>query len=311
MPSGDALRAMIAAVEVAGDAARGEEIYRRAELLCTSCHAIGGAGGQVGPDLGSLGGSAQVDYVIESLLDPQARVKEGYHLVKITRRDGTVVSGIPAAEAPGEIGLRDGADRLVTIPTSQIASRDAAASSLMPPGLTASLRRDEVLDLVKFLSALGRDPAFTVPRAPVARRWRILQADREVSARLREQGMGYAARPGADLPWRPGYSTVAGDLPLTDVPVVSYFGQQRFRVAQFELEVLQAGAATLRLPAALGLSMWIDGQTVDLSRDVVLDLPPGPHVVTFAVESGVYPGPSLRVELAAGAAGQVQLVGGQ
>jgi putative heme-binding domain-containing protein len=309
MPTGDALRAMIAAVEAEGDAARGEEVYRRAALACTSCHAIGGAGGQVGPDLGSLGGSAQVDYILEALLDPQARVKEGYHLVTITRRDGTVVSGVLAAEAAGEISLRDGADRLVTIPAVQIAGRGVAETSLMPPGLTASLRRDEVLDLVRFLAALGREPAFTVPRAPVVRHWRILEADRDVSARLREHGMGYAARPGADLPWRPGYSTVAGDLPLAGIPIVSYFGDQRFRVVQFEIDAPQQGVSTLRLPAPAGLSVWLGERAMPVSGpDLALDLPAGRHLVTVVVENNGFPGTALRLELAAG---QAQIVAPQ
>jgi glucose/arabinose dehydrogenase/HEAT repeat protein len=38
-----------------GDAARGEMIFRRADTGCFKCHAIQGAGGQLGPDLGSIG----------------------------------------------------------------------------------------------------------------------------------------------------------------------------------------------------------------------------------------------------------------
>ncbi len=298
MPSGEPLRAMIAAVDAEGDATRGEGVYRRAELLCMNCHAIAGAGGQVGPDLSSLGGSAQVDYVIESLLDPQARIKDGYHLVTVTRRDGSIVSGVLAAESATEISLRDGADRLVTVPASQVASRGVATASLMPPGLTASLRRDEFLDLVKFLSALGREAALTVPRAPVVRRWRVLQADGAISTRRREQGMGYAARPDADLPWRPSFSTVAGTLPLDEVPVVSYFGAQRFRVVQFEIDSPRPGVSRLQLPATAGLSLWVDGRAVETpDAQLALDLPAGRHVVTVVVENGVFPESALRLEL--------------
>ncbi len=61
-----------------GDPHRGEEIYRRRELACATCHAIGGVGGKVGPDMTSLGASAPIDYIIESLFIPNAKIKEGF-----------------------------------------------------------------------------------------------------------------------------------------------------------------------------------------------------------------------------------------
>jgi hypothetical protein len=57
-----------------GDATRGEQVYRRKELQCLACHAVGGAGGLVGPDMTSLGASAQPDYIVESLLIPNKAV---------------------------------------------------------------------------------------------------------------------------------------------------------------------------------------------------------------------------------------------
>ena len=79
--SPEEMAAFVADVREKGDRVRGEAIYRRASLSCMKCHAIGGAGGKVGPDMGSIGGSAQIDYLVESLLDPNAKVKEGYHTV--------------------------------------------------------------------------------------------------------------------------------------------------------------------------------------------------------------------------------------
>ena len=42
-----------------GDAARGELIFRRAELSCTRCHGLNRGGGQIGPDLSAVGGSSR------------------------------------------------------------------------------------------------------------------------------------------------------------------------------------------------------------------------------------------------------------
>ena len=313
MPTGDALAAMIRAIEAEGDASRGEQIYRRADLLCTSCHAIGGAGGQVGPDLTSIGASAPADYLVESLLDPQARVKEGYQVVNITRRNGTVAAGILVRDGTTDVTLRDGTDNLVTIPTTEIASRTTSSTSLMPPGLTAQLRHDEFLDLAKFLSRLGTTGGLTVPNEPgvVVRRWQILAADQAISARLREQGMGYAARVDAALPWRAAYSTVAGTLPLADVPIVGYFNPMRYRVVKFEIDASQAGSATFDFGAASGLSIWLDGQPASLAgQTTTFSLAAGRHVVTVAVDIAAYQSPALRIRLNQPAGG-VQIVSGQ
>jgi putative heme-binding domain-containing protein len=308
MPARESLDAMMRAVDDDGDAARGEEVYRRTQLLCTSCHAIAGAGGRVGPDLTSIGGSAPVDYLIESLLDPGARVKEGYEVVTVGLRDGTIAAGMIVRDGGADIMLRDGSDTVITIPTAEVVSRAVRASSLMPPGLTAQLRRDELVDLVKFLSVLGRDARYTVPRARVLRRWRILEADRDLSAMLREQGMGLAARAPASLVWRAAYSTVAGDLPLAEVPVVSYFGAQRFRVVAFDIDVLRPGASSMRVSAGQGLSIWVDGQPVDLNGLVIAaNLTAGRHVVTVAVDANVYTDEFLRIDVADGTAATAEM----
>ena len=87
------MTAMMAEVDKRGDAARGEAIYQRANLLCATCHAIGGAGGVIGPDVLSVGASAPVDYIIESLLEPSKKIKEGYHTTQVTKKNGDVLTG--------------------------------------------------------------------------------------------------------------------------------------------------------------------------------------------------------------------------
>ena len=57
-PSPEEVQKMAAAVLAEGDPARGEALFRRDSLKCLSCHAIAGAGSQVGPGLESIGASA-------------------------------------------------------------------------------------------------------------------------------------------------------------------------------------------------------------------------------------------------------------
>ena len=65
-----------------------EAVFRRPELGCMNCHAINKAGGSIGPDLGPVGGSSPMDYIVQSILDPNASVKEEY----LTKTD---ITGCP------------------------------------------------------------------------------------------------------------------------------------------------------------------------------------------------------------------------
>ncbi|MEO1845730.1 MAG: sulfatase-like hydrolase/transferase [Akkermansiaceae bacterium] len=46
--------------------------------------------------------------------------------------------------------------RVVSIPTGEVAKIDTSPVSLMPPGLTSTLRRDELVDLMSYLTTLGK-----------------------------------------------------------------------------------------------------------------------------------------------------------
>jgi mono/diheme cytochrome c family protein len=45
---------------------------------CVACHKLGAEGGAVGPDLTHIGGRANANYIRESILDPGAKVANGY-----------------------------------------------------------------------------------------------------------------------------------------------------------------------------------------------------------------------------------------
>jgi len=158
-----------------GDANRGERVYRRASLVCTTCHAIGGAGGKVGPDLSSIGASAPFDYLVESLIAPNAKVKEGYNAILLTQEDGKQLSGVLVRENPDEFILRDTLGAELHAPKAAVTARENVGS-IMPAGLLDQLTERERLDLFAFLSALGKPGAFDSTKANVARKWELWPA---------------------------------------------------------------------------------------------------------------------------------------
>ena len=142
-------------VSASGDAARGEAIYRREKLQCVKCHRIRREGGRVGPDLTAIGASSPLDYLIDSLLHPEKNVKEGYNTLVVLTGDGRVVTGIPVSETDEELVLRAAEDKQVSLRTADIDEASPGAT-LMPQGLVDGLSRQELADLVRYLSELGR-----------------------------------------------------------------------------------------------------------------------------------------------------------
>ena len=149
------LDAFVELVRGSGDAKRGAAIYARENLKCVTCHRIGDAGGRVGPNLTAIGASSPLDYVIDSLLYPAKNVKEGYNTVVVQTDDGQVITGIQVARSDEELVLRDATGKEVTIPAADI-DEESAGTSLMPAGLIDGLSREELADLVRYLSELGK-----------------------------------------------------------------------------------------------------------------------------------------------------------
>ena len=62
-----------------GDVARGRTIFTENPVAsCIRCHRVGGEGGTVGPVLDGIAVRKQLDYLRQSLLEPQAVLAEGY-----------------------------------------------------------------------------------------------------------------------------------------------------------------------------------------------------------------------------------------
>jgi putative heme-binding domain-containing protein len=139
-----------------GKAVRGRAIYERAALACNVCHRVDGEGGLVGPDLSSIGASAPADYLLDSLLNPSAKIKEGYRMSIVTLKNQNVISGAISRETRNALVIRSAFGKETRIPKMEIASRQISSVSMMPGGLVAGLREDELVDLLAYLSSLGR-----------------------------------------------------------------------------------------------------------------------------------------------------------
>ena len=282
--SAEQMKTLVAEVGNRGNAQRGEAIYRRKQLGCLACHAIGGAGGRVGPDLVSLGASAPVDYIANSLLDPNSKVKENYHSLVVVTKQGKVVTGIKLRQTNNELVLRDANDREISVPRKSI-EEQVVGTSLMPAGLTENVTRAELIDLVRFLSSLGKPGPYAASRKPTARRWRVLADTQPARVRLGRTRVGQAASDDAAFTWTPGYATVGGTLPLEDLPQLT-IRNRRVSIVRCEIEVIAAGNVAIAIGDSTGLDAWIGTRQLKLEQVTTLNLAKGRHRLTITVDRG-------------------------
>jgi putative heme-binding domain-containing protein len=155
MKSEDRLQ-LLEDIQNLGDSERGSKIYHRKEMACVVCHAVGDIGGKLGPDLTTVGAYMTPGFLLESLLNPSSAIAQGYETVIVKRKDGELVSGTLQRRTDAAVLIREPSGEIVSIPNGDVEKLDTSPISLMPSGLTDRLRRDELIDLMCFLTSRGK-----------------------------------------------------------------------------------------------------------------------------------------------------------
>ncbi len=294
--------AILKKVSTTATAAAGEKIFRNEQLGCLKCHAIGGAGGLVGPDMISLGASAQPDYLLESLLNPNAKVKENYHTTVVATTEGQVVAGVQIQKSDKSITLRTAENKIVEIPVAQI-EEQAQGVSLMPEGLVDPLTDDEIAALVRFLSELGRTPEYTLSKQRLVRSWQAMLPTPEGIHQLNRTSFSKVATDDPAFTFAPKYSEVSGALPLQAIPQMRV-REQDVSFVRCQVNVTTPGEIMFRVNSADGLEVRIDGVPMPPKAEFSSSLSGGLHTVTVTINQGVRKLP-LVLEVITGA-GQPQ-----
>lgn len=145
-------KVMEMAMVAKGDAALGEKLYTRQG--CIACHAVDQKAVQKGPYLGSAGSKFTKDYLIQSILDPNAVVAQGFQTELITMKDKSAHLGFVTREEDGVVDIRDIAGVVTQLKTADIGKRDHQDNSMMPAGLASTLTVDEFNHLVAYLVSM-------------------------------------------------------------------------------------------------------------------------------------------------------------
>jgi putative membrane-bound dehydrogenase-like protein len=137
-----------------GDAERGRKLFLDAKgLACIKCHAVGGQGGQVGPDLAGIGLRYKREDLMTSLLEPSKVIAQGYETIVIETKKGVTLTGVFKGESGEAVNLTDAEGKPHRVPKKDIEERFFAPVSMMPNGLSDGMTLQDFADIIAFLEA--------------------------------------------------------------------------------------------------------------------------------------------------------------
>jgi quinoprotein glucose dehydrogenase len=137
-----------------GDKAAGEKLFKEhAVAQCLRCHKVNGQGGDAGPDLTGIAAKKNREYVLESIIVPNAKIAESFQVMLFTMKDGGLHAGLIKGENNDEVVVQAPGLDAVKLKKSEIASREMAPSG-MPPGMDQLLTKREIRDLVEYVASL-------------------------------------------------------------------------------------------------------------------------------------------------------------
>jgi putative membrane-bound dehydrogenase-like protein len=134
-----------------GDIRRGQAIFNSQKTACAACHRLGYLGGNIGPDLTSIGQVRSERDLLEAIVYPSASFVRSYEPVLIITKSGEDYSGALRKDTTEEIVLATGPDTEVRIARADIKETRPGTVSVMPAGLDEQLTRQEMADLLAFL----------------------------------------------------------------------------------------------------------------------------------------------------------------
>ena len=134
-----------------GKAENGKAVFAR---VCANCHQIAGKGYAFGPELTRVASRLNRHDLIESIVEPSAKMDPKYLTEIIRTTDDEIITGFVSAESATELTLALPEGKSRTIKVTDIEERKVAKQSSMPENLGGTVAPTEFLDLIEYMTTL-------------------------------------------------------------------------------------------------------------------------------------------------------------
>jgi putative membrane-bound dehydrogenase-like protein len=136
-----------AALSLPADAPAGRELFRK---HCAVCHRIAGIGVDVAPDISDSRVKTPEQLLVD-ILNPNQAIDNNYASYTVAMTDGSVHTGIIAAETAGSVTLRQAENKAIDLLRADIEALRANGVSLMPEGFERELSKQQLADVISFV----------------------------------------------------------------------------------------------------------------------------------------------------------------
>lgn len=142
------------------DLANGKKMFALAS--CYRCHRLEGLGGIIGPDLTPSGHRFNTKDLIETIIVPSKEISDQYEATIFQMDDGRMITGRVANLSGNQYSIQEDMidpGNFTKIKVDEIEAMKPSKVSMMPVGLLDTLTKDDVLDLLAYLKAVGKRAA--------------------------------------------------------------------------------------------------------------------------------------------------------
>jgi putative heme-binding domain-containing protein len=148
------LKAIATAVaKRADDPSHGRLLFTQ---TCAQCHTLFDAGGKVGPDI-TGSNRADLNYILENIVDPNAVIPNDYRASVIDMKDGRTIIGIVKQQNDQSITVVT-TNETLALPRGEIEKLKPSPLSMMPEGIVDKFSNSEIRDLLAYLRSPAQVP---------------------------------------------------------------------------------------------------------------------------------------------------------
>jgi putative heme-binding domain-containing protein len=114
-----------------------------------------GEGNKIGPDLTGMAVHPK-EHLLTEIMDPSRSVEGNYRLYTIVKTNGKFLSGLLASETKTSLELYDSQGKKHILQRDEVDQIVSSNKSLMPDGFEKTLKNEEIVNLLEFLTQRGK-----------------------------------------------------------------------------------------------------------------------------------------------------------